>query len=428
MAEKDLVIIGAGPAGLALACHYEGKSRILERGTEPGGLCRSIELDGAMFDIGGHSFHTPHEEVREFVETLMRGNWSSQQRDARVFFDGELIPYPFQAHFDKLGDGAVVADCRAGRGGDTDKAANFEEWIVARFGEGVARHFMLPYNRKLWARDLRGMSREWVGERVASPAGEKREPGGGGRKPLQSDSRVAYPTQGGFGAILQRMAADCAPIEYGAEIVRVDVASKTVESTDGRVWRWQRLASTMPVPLLLRAVDGVPPELRQQAEKLEQVALRVLMIVVDDPLPDAPQRVYVADSAVPPHKVAFNHTSSEALRRRPVHAIMCEISHSAEKPLPSETGLEAATVDWLRGSGLVPPHAAITRILHYDVSYGYPVYTHERPAIMAGIRAWLEPRGIHTLGRFGAWDYANSDECIRQGMELGRRLSPEEAR
>ncbi len=60
--------------------------------------------------------------------------------------------------------------------------------------------------------------------------------------------------------------------------------------------------------------------------------------------------------------------------------------------------------------------------------FGYPVYTHDRPAIMAAVREWLEPRGILTLGRFGAWDYANSDECIRQGMELGRSLSLREVR
>jgi hypothetical protein len=184
----------------------------------------------------------------------------------------------------------------------------------------------------------------------------------------------------------------------------------------------------MPVPLLLRVIEGVPVELQEQADRLELVALRVLMIVVDDPLPDAPQRVYVADPAIPPHKVAFNHTSSETLRRRPVHAIMCEISHSAEKPLPHDEQLEAATIGWLHSSGLVPPHASITRIVHHDVPFGYPVYTHERPAIMAAIRAWLEPRGIFTLGRFGAWDYANSDECIRQGMELGRRLTAEDSR
>ena len=59
-----------------------------------------------------------------------------------------------------------------------------------------------------------------------------------------------------------------------------------------------------------------------------------------------------------------------------------------------------------------------------NLDYGYPVYTHERQAIVARIRAWLEPLGIHTIGRFGAWEYVNSDACIQQGMALAKRLTP----
>ena len=35
---------------------------------------------------------------------------------------------------------------------------------------------------------------------------------------------------------------------------------------------------------------------------------------------------------------------------------------------------------------------------------------------------FLEPLGIYTLGRFGEWDYANSDQCIKRGMELAAEL------
>lgn len=420
-----LVIVGAGPGGLSLARHYPGECVVLERTREVGGLSRSVEIGGGMFDIGGHSFHTPHEAVRDFVRGLMDDNWSSQQRDARVWFDGQLIPYPFQMHFASLGDSPVVEECRAGVPQATENAGNFEEWIVARFGEGVARHFMLPYNRKLWARDLKRMSREWVGERVAA-AEDKAQGGPPARKPLQPDSRIGYPMEGGFGAIFERM-AEGVPIDFGCEVTEINPEARTVTSADGRERAWSRLASTMPVPLLLRAVRGTPPALIAAADRLETVALRVLMILVGDSLPGAPQRVYVSDPSIPPHKIAFNHTSSDALRRRPVHAIMCEIAHSETKPLSDEAEIEAATIGWLRESGLIPPHAAILRVVHCDVPYGYPVYTHERPAIMAAIRTYLEPLGIHTFGRFGGWDYANSDECIRQGMELARRLSPVQA-
>ena len=423
MLQSELLIIGAGPAGLALARDYSGEKRLLERESEVGGLCRSFEIGGGIFDIGGHSFHTPHADVDHFVRTLMRNNWSVQVRDARVYFNGEFIPYPFQQNFEKLSDKDVVEECRDAARSDPQGAANFEDWIVARFGAGVATHFMLPYNRKLWARDLRRMSCEWVGERVADPSIGHSVVSVGKRKPLQSNSWVGYPAQGGFGEIYKTMAKACGPIELNCDVIRIDPSEKILECRDGRVWHWERLASTMPAPLLLKSVEGAPPKLQESANQLEAVALRVLMILVAHPLPNAPQRVYVSHPAIPLHKAAFNHTSSESLRQRPMHAIMCEISHSTEKPLPSDVDLESATTEWLVDAGLVPSRGDIAQIVHFNTMFGYPVHTHDRAAVMGEIRAFLEAKHIYTLGRFGRWEYVNSDECIRQGMELARQLA-----
>ena len=56
MSRDELLIIGAGPSGLAVSSKYRGRSRLLERADEVGGLCRSVEFGGGVFDIGGHSF------------------------------------------------------------------------------------------------------------------------------------------------------------------------------------------------------------------------------------------------------------------------------------------------------------------------------------------------------------------------------------
>ena len=54
------LILGAGPAGLSLACSLLKKGEkdffILEKNNEVGGLCRSRDVDGAPLDIGGGHF------------------------------------------------------------------------------------------------------------------------------------------------------------------------------------------------------------------------------------------------------------------------------------------------------------------------------------------------------------------------------------
>lgn len=419
-----IVVLGAGPAGLAFAHRYGAGSVVLEKAAEVGGLSRSIEIGDGVFDIGGHSFHTPHAEVLELVRGLMAGAWHQQPRDARVWVGGELIPYPFQHHFERLADQDMVRACR-GHAADparVARSAHFEEWILNRFGAGVAHHFMLPYNRKLWARDLRGMACDWVGQRVAT---ERVDPGTAARperRPLQSDSHVAYPAEGGFGAIFEALARQCPRIELDQEVVRIDAQNRLVHTRAGQTWRWDRLVSTMPLPALLRCLGDCPADLLCRADELQAVSLKILMLLVRLRNRAVPQRIYIADPGIPPHKVAFNHTSSPALAGRPHHAIMCEVSYSADKPAPPDDDLLRATVGWLADGGYLagPQDVAASRVV--DVPLGYPVNTHAKPAIVAEIRGYLATRGIHSIGRFGAWDYANSDECMRQGLALADAL------
>ena len=150
--------------------------------------------------------------------------------------------------------------------------------------------------------------------------------------------------------------------------------------------------------------------------------MHLLLLLVGRPLPNAPQRIYVADPDIPPHKIAFNHTSSDSLRARPVHAIMAEISYSDEKPLPEADTLQHDTTQFLIRAGVLDSVEDVLWTGHLDVTYAYPVYTHDRSAIVRQIRDFLEPLGIYTLGRFGEWDYANSDQCIKRGMELAAEL------
>ena len=82
-----------------------------------------------------------------------------------------------------------------------------------------------------------------------------------------------------------------------------------------------------------------------------------------------------------------------------------------------------ATVDWLIANRFIESSSAVAAARVVDVKYGYPVQTHAKQAILTQISGYLEQQGIYSIGRFGSWSYANSDECMHQGLELARRLS-----
>jgi UDP-galactopyranose mutase len=429
MKKKNHLLIGAGPSCLAYAVHSKADCLILEKEARPGGLCRSVTVDGGVFDLGGHSFHTPHDEVFEMVQSALSGGLSLQKRHATVFTHGKLIPYPFQKSFDQIPDPAVVAECQQGldarSGNGSVEPSNFEEFIIQKFGQGIADHFMLPYNRKLWACDIKMLSCEWTGQRVAEPKGSASEVkfkttgGGGDRKPLQSDSTVGYPTQGGFEEIFISMAKQAGRIEYCADVAYVDPLAKMVHCHNGSSYTYDRLISSMPLPDFLARVQGVPSHLIDLAAELECMSLRVEFLLVGRHLETEVQRIYCANPDIPPHKIALNHNSSDSLRAVDRHAIMAEVSISPQKPVKTDE-IAPKTIDLLVNLGILDSPEDVIWTGHEDIHYGYPVYTHRRPAIIAEVKAWLAQHDIHTIGRFGEWEYINSDKCVLKGIQLAK--------
>lgn len=428
-AGKRVVVIGAGPAGLAFAAGYAGEAVVLESEAKIGGLCQSMEIDGAVFDLGGHTFHTPHNEVLEFVESCMGEPLYAQTRDARIHFGDQLIPYPFQQNFRRIADPTVVEACEQGlhdaNATESEQSpSNLEEFFQARYGEGICKHFLLPYNRKLWGCDLSAIECEWTKERVAAPRGQKEafSESGGARKPLQADTKVRYPRKGGFEEIFKAIARRVDDIRLNSRVVAIDPAAQILETTSGETYEWDRIVSTMPIDRLAKTVWSLPEEVRSLAGELEYLSLHLSLLITKQPLRNVPQRIYIHDNDVFTHKIAFNHTSSPTLQARQRHAIMGEASFSRHKSLDHHS-VEKNLVSFLSRQGIVRGTEDIHDIHHVKIEYGYPVQTIGTRATENALTRHLEPLGIYSIGRFGQWKYVNSDACIRMGLDLADRLN-----
>jgi UDP-galactopyranose mutase len=386
----------------------------------------SLNINGAIFDYGGHSFHTPHPEVKELVFNSLE--MFEQRRDARCIHDGELIPYPFQKNFRQLKDEQLINECIEGLSNTDDgkNSAHFEEFINRRFGSGIAKHFMLPYNRKLWGRDLKRLAADWTGERVAAPEGvqEKFDTQGGNRKPLQSDTNVAYPAKGGFGEIFNTLGKKITNIELEKRAVKIDPSAKIVYTADGGSYAYEHLISTIPVTNLVRLIEGIPSEIVSKTDSLDYLSLKLGLVVINHPVDTEIQRIYSAEEHIPAHKTAVNHNSSDYLRTLPKHGIMMEISQGPEKKLIRED-TEQWIIDSLLEMKLIKTPDEVEKIVIHDAKYAYPVPTHNRNELIGDIKDWLVNENIHTIGRFGEWAYINSDEALYRGLLTGRKLASE---
>ena len=423
------LIIGAGPSGLSLAHRLnqaeEYDTLILEASVVPGGLCKSFAShEGSVFDIGGHSFHTPYHRVKTFVEELM--SWKDgmfwQKRDARVYFKGDIIPYPFQQNSHLLTNQMYRDWCAEEFTPSTEKAANFEEHILGKFNDGVAKCFMLPYNKKLWKRDLSTMSADWAEQRVAGSKPESFEDAEH-RIALQSSTMVGYPLKHPFEEIFGTL-ADNLPSEtilYNATVVWVDLKGKNLiynRYGHAEMIEYERLFVTMPLNDFMEITTSGSLETDHMARRLEYLSLDISFMTLQRYNDDVPQRLYVSGDETFAHKIAFNNLSSEWWSKSLHVSLMAEASS-----LPTDVHRDPSedAFNFLVKAGLVDEFSLVDNTAA-RIKYGYPVYTLERPKIVADLKEYLSQFKVYTLGRFGSWRYVNSDACIEEAFQLADTL------
>jgi protoporphyrinogen oxidase len=427
--KADTIVIGAGPAGLGAALALGDSAVVLESRESVGGFCSSLTIDGVIFDLGGHSFTTPHPNIRRLVFDALE--MEEQNRDAWCWLDGEWVRYPFQEHFSELADSDSRYACQIGleAADGWQDATNFDEYLDRRFGRGITELFMRPYNRKLWGADLTRLDTNWVAERVAAPFGsvETRKSKDPRRSPLPKEALIAYPAKGGYGEIFQALAQGVVDLRFGHRVINIDPQTSTLRTASGETASWRRLISTLPLPALLRLIPNVPDAINSAVSTLEAVPLTLVMLVLNGRHETLRQRIYCPDANISGHKIVLNHNSSRWLRALPRHGIQVELSEfSPFSNNTNATKLVDAVVAGLLRMALIPSSDCIRCAEVLRIPFGYPVQTHTRNYIVALARNWLSEHRIYTIGRFGEWAYINSDEAFYRGHSLGTELSTSE--
>lgn len=424
-----IVIIGAGPAGLSAAYHLGDEDyTILEAEAEAGGLCRSFDLGGATFDLGGHAFFTKHDYVRELVERLCEPGVFAQTREAWLYSHGTFVRYPFQSHLHGL-PSEVVEDCLVGlydaarRQEAAAAPTNLRDWIELTFGPGIAAHFMLPYNEKLWAYPLTEIAPGWTSNRVVTPD-VRAIVGGALRSDRFSDfpnAVVRYPAAGGFANLYQGFLDTVGDRIARHTVTEVRPDQREVRVGDGTLIGYDRLVSTMPLDELVTKTDGLGDCCRQAAAELRYNSLYLVNLVFDRPAMTEMQRVYCADPEVPFHKLVLNSNSSPELRSRPVFGIQAEVSFSPRKHVDPDA-LPERVLAALRRMGIAEEGDQVTASSVVTVPRAYPVQTSGSAEARAHLLGEFEQRRIHCAGRFGEWLYINSDDAVMRGRARAEEI------
>ena len=426
---EPVLIVGGGLTGLVAAEQLEragAPARVLERESEPGGACRSLSEGGFVFDYTGHLLHVARPETEAYLDVL--GLWSRlevHERRAAVVIGGKATPYPVQINTHGLAP-EVRRDCligfvRAWAENASAEPTDFREWVLERFGDGLAEHFFFPYNSKLYRARPEELSLDWVGRYVPKPKLEEVIDGALGLH----DGRVGYnatfryPATGGISLLPKGVADHLSSLELEREVSRVHLGERWVELADGERIEWRNLLSTISLPALIDSVvDPLPEKIASARGALRWVRVLNLALGVEGPAPTDQHWLYFPDPELSFYRVGFPSNHGD-LAPAGCHTVSVEVS--LDPGGGDVESLAAGAQGALVGAGLLEEEAVrVRRVTVLDPAY--VVFDHPRREAVATLRHYLRDHGVMLSGRWAEWKYSAMEDAILDGMTAARRL------
>lgn len=175
MKKKNVLIIGAGPAGLTagLELAKEGfKVSVLEADEKfVGGISRTVNYKGYRFDIGGHRFFSKNKEVEKWWDEILGDNLLTRPRLSRWYYRKKFFDYPIKpiellGVFGPIESAIIMQSYIKSKLLPIKPEKSLADWCINSFGYRLAKPFFIDYNLKLWGVSPFRLSKDFAAQRV----------------------------------------------------------------------------------------------------------------------------------------------------------------------------------------------------------------------------------------------------------------------
>lgn len=451
---SQLVVIGAGPAGLTAAyelARHNLVGTIFESDTVVGGIARTVERDGYRFDIGGHRFFTKVKEIERLWDEMLKEPMLVRPRLSRVFYDGKFYDYPLKASnaLKNMGVGQATAcmfSYARARVRPIPQPKNFEEWVTNQFGARLFNMFFKSYTEKVWGIPCTQIGADWAAQRIKGLSlGEAvRNALFGQRKGKVVKTLIdefRYP-RFGPGQLWETCADTLQEkgwrLHLKTRVVGLDVEDGQVRAVSTRndqgrvtVTGAAQVFSSMPLRELLMCMSPQPPaEIIEAAQSLAYRDFLTVALVIDKPELFPDNWIYIHSPEVRVGRIQNFGNWSPYMVPDPGHSCLGMeyfVNEGDELWCSPDEKLVAMAYEELKRIGLAG--GALVKGYVVRIPKAYPVYDPGYKERLERIRAWLGGiNNLHCMGRNGQHRYNNQDHSMATALIAARNVARCEAR
>lgn len=411
-----IAVLGGGIAGISAGYHLSLENienKVYEARSSWGGLLDNFTIgEGFLFDYFVHLSFTDTEYVKDLFAKSTP--FIKHYPESINYYKGQWLKHPAQNNLSPLSTEEkvkIIVDFINKPGFESFE--NYEQWLVAQFGEYFAQNFPMKYTRKYWTREARDMDVDWVNKRFSLPplnnllegAFEQQETN------FYYAKEMRYPESGGFKSFMN-VIAEGTDIEVNKKAVSVDLKAKRIDFEDGSFCHFENLFSSIPLDQLIKIMKDVPSDVREAAAKLNASSGQLVSLGFNRP--DVPPKLwmYIYDEEIEPARAYSPSIKSPNNVPAGMSSLQFETYFSKFRPKRIE-GYNLVEHIVEKGEEMKLWSADEVVVSDYrEVKYANVVYDLDRASNLKIVNAYLDDMGVNRCGRFGEWEYFWSDQSL----------------
>lgn len=442
--------MGAGLAGLStgyVLAKAGKRLTVFEGDPSVGGLSRTVNHHGFLFDLGGHRFLTNNRETEQFVLDLLRDDYLVVPRKSQIFMFDRYFDYPLKPLNAAFGFGMLttlkilidyIAE-RLKRAVRKPDIVSLEDWVVSQFGRKMFDLYFKEYSEKVWGLGCHEISKEWVAERIKGLSlwsAVKNSLFSFSRKKSLTLYDTFYYPRLGIGQLSERLREG---IEENPEnlvltrsrVTRVNhdqnrVRSIVIDSDQGpETVIADNFVSSLPLTNLLSMLSPSPPkEIMAAVARLKFRDLVLVTIMLDRERVTDLTWMYLPGKDIPLGRI--HEPKNWSPQMAPDHKTHIVAEYFCFKDDctwgASDHELTTLTVTQLVKLGFIKENEVIDSCV-LRIPKAYPIfdvgYRQHYDAILAYLAQFTN---LHIVGRGGKFRYYNMDRAIESGIETAKQL------
>ena len=305
-----------------------------------------------------------------------------------------------------------------------EDAANFREWAERCFGTGISKHFMVPYNTKLYCRDLALMSADWVSWSVPRPSLEQVVQGALG-KPVTGmgyNPTFLYPKEGGIDILAQGLAKQARGVRLQQPVASVDLATRQVRLASGETVPYDKLVTTLPLRSFVLLADPLPAWAKEAARNLTSVTVCGFNFGIGREGLSEHDWVYVPEMEYPFYRIGFPSAFSKGVCPKGASSCYVEVAVNRGTPVDLDA-MEREILAGMKRMGVLRDSDTILARDRVVIDPAYVVFDPHRAEVRDKLLDLLLGNGVQSIGRYGAWTYSGMEDAILAGRQAAEVIA-----